>query len=242
MKRIILIIFTLLMISSVSAQNSYIGINLGRSIPEGDMGGNEDLFNDGYAVSGFSIQFDGIYFPGSVFGIGGILGFGSYYTQTDPYFISMSAYINSHPDNPSFEVPDKDQVLSESGFWNCVNILVGPELAVPFLNFQFGIRAMGGTSLIITPKRKFYYEGAMETMFVKTDGADLSFSYMYGTNLAYFLNSGTSIRIAADYFSSKADYNFIAEIETPLGEINEERKERVELNTIQLSIGLSYAF
>lgn len=242
MKRTLLIVLVLFALSTVNGQNSYIGINLGLSMPGTEFAGSQDLFSDGFAVSGFSIEFDGIYFPGSIFGIGGIIGFGSYYTLQDQYYNSARDYLESHPDNPEFELPDRSEVLFESGFWNIINFMAGPELAVPFWNFQFGVRAMGGPSVIITPKRTISYETTLENMLVKTGGTDISLSYMYGASLMYFLSEGTSIRITADYLSSKGSYNFNASIETPLGELYEETDESVNINTLQLSVGLSYAF
>lgn len=242
MKRTLLIIFALFTLASIQGQKSYLGINLGLSLPGTEFAGNEDLFSDGYAVSGFSIEFDGIYFPGSFFGIGGIIGFGSYYTLQDQYYNSARDYLESHPDNPEFVLPDRSEVTFESGFWNIINFMAGPELAVPFLNFQFGVRAMGGPSIIITPKRTLSYESTLEEMMVGTGGTDLSLSYMYGASLMYFLSPGTSIRITADYLSSKSNYDFNAFIETPLGKLDEQSTESVNINTLQLSVGLSYAF
>lgn len=242
MKRTLLILLVLFTLLTVNGQNSYIGINLGLSMPGTELAGSQDLFSDGFAVSGFSIEFDGIYFPGSIFGIGGIMGFGSYYTLQDQYYNKVRDYLESHPENPEFELPDRSEVTFESGFWNIINFMAGPELAVPFWNFQFGVRAMGGPSVIITPKRTMSYETILENMLVETGGTDISLSYMYGASLMYFLNQGTSIRIAADYLSSKSNYNFNASIETPLGELYEDKKESVNINTLQLSVGLSYSF
>jgi len=242
MKRTLLLLFFLIILASAGAQNSYIGINLGISVPGTELAGTDDLFNNGYAVSGFSIEFDGIYFPGSIFGIGGMLGFGSYYTQQDPFFDNAKEYLDSHPDNPGFILPDRNEVVFESGFWNIINFMAGPELAVPFWNFQFGVRAMGGPSIIISPKRSLSYKDAVQNVLLETGGTDLSLSYMYGASLMYFLSPGTSIRIAADYYTGKSDYNFRNSIETPLGEMNEEIKKSVAINTLQLSLGLSYAF
>ncbi len=242
MKRTLLIILALSTLLSVSGQNSYIGINLGLSIPGTEFAGSENLFSDGFAVSGFSIEFDGIYFPGSIIGIGGMMGFGSYYTLQDQYYNNAVDYLESHADNPEFQFPDRSEVLFESGFWNIINLMAGPELAVPFWDFQFGIRAMGGPSFIITPKKTISYESTYENMLVEARGTDISLSYMYGASLMYFLSPGTSIRIAADYLSGKSNYNFNAFIETPLGELDEETTNSVKINTMQLFVGLSYAF
>lgn len=242
MKRIFLLIFTLCFLASINGQTSYIGINLGLSIPGTDFVGSQDLFSDGYAVSGFSIEFDGIYFPGSVLGIGGMMGFGSYYTLQDNYFNGLSTYLESHPDNPGFDIPDRSEVLFESGFWSVFNLLAGPELSVPFWNFQFGVRAMAGPSVVLAPQKTLSYESGQEKLMVETGGTSLSLSYIYGTSLMYFMNPGTSIRIAADYLTGKSSYDFDAFIETPLGVLEENRSESVKINSLQVSVGLSYSF
>lgn len=242
MKRILIILFTLSVMSSINGQNSYLGINLGLSIPGTEFAGSQDLFSDGFAVSGFSIEFDGIYFPGSVFGFGAMMGFGSYYTLQDKYFDRLVSYLDSHSDNPGFDIPDRSEVLFESGFWSIFNLLAGPELSVPIRNFQFGVRAMAGPTVILAPGKIVSYESGLEKMLVETGGTDLSFSYIYGTSLMYFMSPGTSIRVAADYLTGVSDYNFEAFIETPLGVLEENRSERIKIKTLQMSVGLSYAF
>lgn len=242
MKRIFLFFFTLCTLASISGQTSYIGINLGLSFPQTDFASSQDLFSNGYAVSGFSIEFDGIYFPGSVLGFGGMMGFGSYYTLQDKYFDGLSTYLDSHPDNPDLDIPARSEVLFESGFWSVFNLLAGPELAVPFWNFQFGVRAMAGPSVVLAPKKTLSYESGQEKLLVETGGSSLSLSYIYGTSLMYFLNPGTSIRVAADYLIGKSTYDFDAFIETPLGVMEENKSESVKINSLQVSVGLSYSF
>ena len=242
MKKTLLFIVSVLFLLNINAQESYIGINLGMSIPGSDFSGREELFDHGYAVSGFSIEFDGIYFPGSIFGVGGMLGFGSYYTQQDPYFDDIRSYLEAHPDNPGFSFPARNEVNYESGFWNIINIMAGPELAVPFWNFQFGVRAMGGPSIIISPKKNMTYDDALQQLDIESKGANLSLSYIYGASLMYFLSPGTSLRITADYYSGKGKNTIDSFIETPIGTLEEEREASVNINTLQLSLGLSYAF
>ena len=242
MKRIFLLIFTICTLTSINGQTSYIGINLGLSIPGAEFEGSQDLFSDGFAVSGFSVEFDGIYFPGSILGFGGMMGFGSYYTLQDKYFEGLSTYLDANPDNPGFNIPDRSEVLFESGFWSVFNLLAGPEIAVPFWNFQFGIRAMAGPSVVLSPQKTLSYESSQEKLLVETGGSSISLSYIYGTSLMYFLNSGTSIRVAADYLAGRSSYDFDAFIETPLGILEESKRENVRINSLQVSVGLSYSF
>lgn len=242
MKRILFLLASFAILFSVDAQNSYLGINLGMSIPGSDFAGSESLFDHGYAVSGFSIEFDGVYFPGSVFGIGGMMGFGSYYTLQDSYFDNVRNYIESHPDLTNYTFPLRNELNYESGFWNVVNIMAGPELAVPFWNFQLGVRAMGGPSLIISPQKYISYEDAQEMLLIKSRGTRLGLSYVYGGSLMYFLSPGTSLRLVADYYNGKSRSKFEAEIETPLDSLSEETESDIKINSLQLSVGLSYAF
>lgn len=242
MKKIFVIVITLFFVSSLFAQESYIGINLGSSLPQGDFADTTAIFSNGFALSGFSIQFDGVYYSMRVLGFGGLLGFGSLYTDYDLSLNKLKKYIMNHPDLNGIVIPDDTETDYTSGFWNYVNLMAGPELSAPIGRFQIGIRAMGGFSMLFSPKQEFSYVNSFDRVDVVSGNADLSLAYLYGGSLMFKLSRGSSIRLAAEYFRSNVDYDVEIDIESIMGQLNEVREERISIETIQLSVGLSYTF
>lgn len=227
---------------SALAQDSYLSIGLGTAIPKSDFGNNTGMLGSGYALSGFAIELDGTFFPGSVLGVSGMMSFGSFYTDQTVYYNELTDYVYGRSDLPSFVMPAMDQTDFTVGFWNYVNILAGPELSVPLWRFQLGLKVMGGASMLISPKRELNYENTLEVLEVSTKGTDLSLSYLYGGSLMYKLSSGTALRLSADYLTSKASYTFNFMADTPLADINESTKSNLDVQALQLLLGLAYTF
>lgn len=227
---------------SAMAQESYLSIGLGAALPQSDFGTDNTLMKSGYAMSGFAIELEGTYFPGSIVGVSGMMGFGSFYTLQNEYYMNLTDYINERTDLPGFNMPMQDQTDYTIGFWNYVNFLVGPELSVPFWRMQVGLKLMGGASVLISPKREINYVNNLDILKVSTKGSDLSLSYLYGGSLMYKLRTGTALRFSADYLSTKASYTFDFLADTPLADIDESMKNTLNIQSLQLLVGLSYTF
>lgn len=242
MKKIFVVIMALFLVADMFAQDSYIGINLGSSFPQGDFADTTNIFSNGFALTGFSIQFDGVYYPIRVLGFGGALGFGSHYTDYDRSLSALKDYIENHPDLPGIVIPGDNDTDYTSGFWNYVNLLAGPELSVPISRFQIGVRAMGGFSMLFSPKREFSYETSFDKVDVVSGSTNLSLAYLYGGSIMFKISPGSSIRAAAEYFRSNVDYDVEIDVESIVGQLNETWEERINIETIHLSLGLSYSF
>ncbi|HDZ41657.1 MAG TPA: hypothetical protein ENH59_08280 [Bacteroidetes bacterium] len=245
MKRNIVILITILFIFSnyARAQESYIGFSLGTSIPGGDFAAAEHLFNNGYAIPGFTVSFEGYYFPLRFIGIGGVLGFGSLYAESDNYLDDLIEYAYTQPGIPVFGSPPlADDIGFESGFWNYINLMAGPELSVPFGRFRAGIRGLAGLTLAFYPKREFYYSEGSNILEINVNGPSAAFTYSYGASLLYKSRAGTGIKVSADYLSSKASYDFNMEVITSANEYNHTRREDVDLEALSITLGFFYVF
>jgi len=242
MKKIIYILLFVLTSVSVLAQDSYLSIGLGAALPQSDFATDNTLMESGYALSGFAIEIDGTFFPGSVFGISGMMGFGSFYTKQNEFYNNLTSYVYDRDDLQGFAMPTQDMADYSIGFWNYINFLAGPELSVPFWRVQLGLKVMGGASMLISPKREFNYIHNMDNLNVSTKGNDLSLSYLYGGSLMYKLRSGTALRVSADYLTTKASFNFNFAADTPLSDIDESTKNTIDIQSLQLLVGLSYTF
>lgn len=227
---------------AVLAQDSYLSIGLGSAMPQGEFKSTENITGSGYAFSGFAIEIDGTYFPGSIFGISGMLGFGSFYTDQDAYIDNLERSIISGGNLPGFAWPPDEAIDYNAGFWNYINFLAGPELSVSFWRLQLGLKGMGGVSVLISPKREIEYSGSVDNFSASTKGSDLSLSYLYGGSMMYILRSGSALRLSVDYLNTRADYKYSFSAETPQNDYTEGATYTTAIESLQLLIGLTYKF
>lgn len=242
MKKATLIVILLSAVISASSQDGLIGINLGISLPKSDFGSTTSLFSSGHALSGFSIEFDGSYFPVSFAGAGGVLGFGSLITNSDSYLDNLVNYLNMHSELVNMNIPVREQFSSSAGFWNYVNLLGGPEISARVGQIRAGVRAMGGFSLILCPKREIVYDSGTDMIKATSGGNDISLIYMYGANITYLLGSGTALKLSGEYYNTRADFSFDLEADSPLVSYSESLKEATDIQYLVLSLGFSYSF
>ena len=243
MRKLSIILLLFLTTGITYSQKSYLGFNLGSSISKGDFAGTEYLFTDGYALPGFTVQFDGMYYPISFVGVGGIIGFGSLYGDRDNYLQNLIDYSYTESEIPLFgSAPERSEVDFESGFWNYVNLMVGPELSVPFGRFQFGVKGMGGMALSFYPKREMSYNTGIGQLKASVKGPGLSLGYLYGASLIYRGRSGTGIKLTADYTHSTAPYDFELTLDSDFESFSDIREETVNVEHLNLMIGIFYLF
>jgi hypothetical protein len=244
MKKAIIIFVSILFLTiNTRAQESYLGFSLGTSIPRGDFAAAEDLFIDGYAIPGFTVNFEGYYFPLRFLGIGGVLGFGSLYAENENYLDHLLEYAWTQTEIPVFgSQPTPDDVIFESGFWNYVNLMAGPEISVPFGRFQAGIHGLAGLTMALYPKRELYYEDNSNTLETNSKGPSAAFAYSYGASLLYRSRSGTGLKLSADYLSSGASYDFKMDVVSNNNEYSLTRNEDVDLEALSICVGFFYIF
>lgn len=245
MKRIITVFFSCMFICSfqLMAQESYLGFRLGTSIPKGDFAASENLFNNGYAIPGFTVSFEGFYYPLPVVGVGGVLGFGSLFAERDVYLEDLIQYAYSQSTIPVFgSPPSTDEVGFESGFWNYVNLLAGPELSIPFGPFQAGVRGLGGLTMAFYPTRELLYAEGGNSLETMTKGPSVAISYSYGASLLYRSRSGTGLKLNADYMNSSASYDFEMDVVNEIDEYKLTRTENVDMQALSLTLGFFYVF
>ncbi len=228
---------------NIAAQDSYIGFNLGTSIPGGDFASAEDMLADGYAIPGFTIRFEGFYYPFSIVGIGGMVDFGSLYANRDVYLEQLLDYTYNSSDLPLLNNPPGiAEVDFESGFWNYVNLFAGPEISIPFWRFQAGVRALGGLSMVTYPKRELYYPEGPDELEALVKGTRLSLGYTYGGSLLYRSRAGTGIKLSADYLNSSAGYDFELKLITDAETFSDTETGDIDIEALSVTLGFFYVF
>ncbi len=244
MKKLLIISLIYFAVSgyNLTAQSSYLGFSLGASIPKGPFVQSEDLFSNGYAIPGFTICFEGFYYPFSILGFGGTLGFGSLYADQDVYLDHLVEYLNTQSSIPGISITSADEVNFESGFWNYVNLLVGPEISVPLGRFQAGIRGLGGITAAFCPSREMSYIAGSEEVSFVTKGSSVALAYSYGGSILYKSRSGTGIKVSADYFNSNSSYDSEIDVTNVYGEYEMDRTDEIDTRALSLTLGFFYFF
>ena len=240
---ILLVSIFLLCSIKLEAQSSYLGFSLGTSIPRDDFSSTEDLFNSGYAIPGFTVSFEGFYFPLPVIGIGGNLAFGSLYADSDIYLEDLIEYAYTQSVIPvGGSLPMAEDVGLESGFWNYVNLLAGPALSVPLGRFQAGIHGLAGLTMAFYPTREMYYSEGANSLEILAKGTSAALAYSYGASLLYRARSGTGLKLSADCLNSKASYDFDMDVVNNADEYDLTRSEDIDIRTLNVTLGFFYVF
>jgi len=245
MKKTAILLFSFFLVCSIKseAQSSYLGFSIGASIPMNDFSSTENLFNSGYAIPGFTVSFEGFYFPLPVIGIGGTLAFGSLYADSDNYLEDLIEYAYTQSEIPVFGGPPvAEDIGLESGFWNYVNMLAGPELSVPFGRFQAAIHGLAGLTMAFYPTREMYYSEGANSLETLAKGTSAALAYSYGASLLYRARSGTGLKLSADYLNSKSSYDFDMDVVNNSDEFDLNRSEDIDIETLSITLGFFYVF
>jgi len=242
MKRILLITVMIIFVGVLNGQDTYIGVSLGRAVPLNDFASTTTLLSHGYALPGFTIGFDGAWFPVPYAGLGANIGFGSLYTEGESYQDNFITYLDNHPDLINLNIPTVDEFTYKPSYWNFINMMVGPELSLPVGDFRASVWVMGGMSVIFIPNREMFFDDGTDIINSYTKGSDISLIYSYGGSLMYTLRSGTAINLGAAYYNTTADYDMNVKVDSPMATLNEATPATIDIEYFKVSIGLYYSF
>ena len=210
MKKIISL-FTLLFIVSLSfAQDNYVSLSMGSSIPLGTYSMASDSNTTGYALPSFTLSFDGNYYFAPYLGIAATANYGMNGVAEEE--LKDYVLLHIHELYPGFNPPPDAEVNFITTQWTYVNLLVGPVFSVPLASFNFQIRALAGMSFAMPPKRDLFITYANTQLSHHAEGQSLKFGYLLGAGILYQPNSNYGLRIGTDYFSTNSvieiDYRY----------------------------------
>jgi len=238
-------IFTLLLaIASLPAlsQQNFASISFGASLPQGDYATWGDLSSNGYAKSGGAIKFDAGYFPVSYFGIGASFSFGSNYAYRDSLLRDMVTYIEENAAN-IIDIPDDADILYGSGFWNYVNVFIGPHFSIRATQkLYFDFRVLAGISFIKPPDQELRINFDDTNIYTTTSHNSVSFGLLAGGGLRYKLNSNLALKFGVDYYQSKSKFTYNFELFRDVAEDVTPLDSEFLIQTLELTIGLAYSF
>jgi len=238
----ILILFLGLFSLTVSGQQNYASISFGASLPQGGYASTDDLATSGYAKTGGTIKFDGAYFPGSYLGIGGSFSFGSNYAQRDSLLQDMVAYIEENASS-IIEIPDDAEIIYGTGFWNYINLFLGPNFSVRATQkLYFDLRALAGMTILRAPDQDLRINFDDTEIYTHTSGNKLAFGFTAGAGMRIDLKSDLALKLSADYFQSKAKFTYKFDLFQGIAEEVPPLDAEFYVRTVELTVGLAYSF
>lgn len=241
MRRLVLI-FLLFIAIPAAAQQDFVSISFGTSLPVGPYRSTGSLEADGYASTGGVIKFDAGYFPVSYLGFGGTFSFGSNFALRDSILADMLRYIEENSSTlPG--IPGDAEIVYGSSFWNHIDLLAGPHYSIRLSQrLYLDFRILLGPSILRPPSEdlKITFDDHEISSFV--DSNILILGVNGGTGLRIRLNEAISLKLGAEYFRSRARFQYRFSIFRDVPEDIPPLDAELPVNAIEISAGLAYSF
>jgi opacity protein-like surface antigen len=224
------------------AQQNYASISFGASIPQGDYASTGDLATSGYANTGGAIKFDAGYFPVSYFGIGGSFSFGSNYANRDSLIEDVINYIEENASG-GINIPEDAEVLYGSGFWNYINLFVGPQFSIrASQKIYFDFRGLCGLSIIRAPNQELTITYDENVFYTFSSYNNVAFGFTAGGGLRIMLNSNLALKLSADYVQSKAKNTYTFDLFEGVTDEVPPLDAEFKIQAVEITAGLAYSF
>jgi len=223
------------------AQQNFASISFGATIPQGDYASMGDLSSNGYAKTGGAIKFDAGYFPGSYLGIGGSFSFGSNYAIRDSLLRDVISYIE---DNSSgIDIPEDAEALYGSGFWNYINLFLGPHFSIRATqNIYFDLRALGGLSIIRAPNQELTISYDGNSIYTNSNYNNVAFGWTAGGGVRFKFNSNLALKLGADYVQTKARNTYTFDLFSGVVDNVPPLDAEFFIKAVEITAGLAYSF
>jgi len=244
MKKAIEILFILLAVGSlqVMAQQSYASISFGAILPQGNYAATGDLSSNGYARNGGAIKFDAGYFPVSYIGIGGSFSFGSNFVDRDSLIKDIVSYIETNTPG-GIDIPDYAEVIYGSGFWNYINLFIGPQFSIRATQrIYLDFRALGGLSIIRPPDQELTITYAGNNIYVHTSYNNVAFGFTAGGGIRIMLNTNLALKLSGDFVQTKARNTYTFDLFQGVADNVPPVDAEFYIRTVELAAGLAYSF
>jgi len=220
---------------------SFIGISGGVSLPLGNWGKSAEVISingtvtdpNGYANIGGFGALDGAYFFSKLFGVGGLLSYGTY-SLKNVDSLSQGYQQSFDVDTTRTTPTNYTQFNFLPGIY--FNSAIAKKLSVT-------ARALVGVSYATTPKITVSIEdgGVFDPSLVQESASKASFAFDIGAGLSYALKKCLALNLNADYFYSKPDFtiNNTARNNNAGREITQYDQP---LDAVNISLGIAYLF
>lgn len=227
---------------TVYGQQNFASISFGVSNPLGDYSQSGDLASSGYARTGGAIKFDAGYFPTSYLGIGASFSFNNNYGMRDSILKDVVLYLEENASNP-IDIPHDAEIEYGSGFWNNIGLYLGPHFSARLSQrFYADLRILGGASILRPPDQELFIIFDGTEIHNRTSDHKISFGFTTGAAFRFRLNEDLALRLAVDYFQSRARFNYTFQIVEGVAEEIPPLETDFLVRSLDLLVGLAYAF
>lgn len=238
------ILFILLAVGSlqVMAQQNYASISFGAILPQGDYAATGDLSSNGYARNGGAIKFDAGYFPVSYFGIGGSFSFGSNFVNRDSLIKDVISYIETNTPG-GIDIPDYAEIIYGSGFWNYINLFIGPQFSIRATQrIYFDFRVLGGLSIIRPPDQELTITYAGNNIDAHTSYNNVAFGFTAGGGIRIKLNTNLALKLSGDFVQTKTRNTYTFDLFQGVVDNVPPIDAQFYIRAVELAAGLAYSF
>ncbi len=201
MKKLLLAGFITLSVFSVVAQKTQppsrlvISVNGGIASPTGNFSkGDYADEKSGFAKTGYHYNITGVYKLSKNFGIGALVGY-SQFGHKGTVSLAEGYKEDSGTDSTTLYTKGQNSSLS---------ILVGPFYSIPVSNkFSIDLRVLGGYVNTTLSGFQIFYEDYTDNALSQKKSSAGSFGVQAGAGVKYAITDKISVKVNADYFSSK---------------------------------------
>jgi opacity protein-like surface antigen len=226
----------------LTAQQNFASISFGATLPQGNYASTGDLSSNGYARTGGAIKFDAGYFPVSYFGIGGTFAIGTSFVSRDSLINDVIAYIEANTPG-GIDIPEDAEILYGSGFWNYINLFIGPHFSIrASQRLYFDFRALGGLSIIRPPDQELTISYNGDYIYTRTSYNNVAFGLTAGGGIRIKLNSNLALKLSADFVQTKAKNTFTFDLFQSVTDKVPPIDAEFKIRTVEITAGLAYSF
>ncbi len=131
-----------------------------------------------------------------------------------------------------------------SGFWNYINIFLGPHFSVRATQrLYLDVRVLAGLSVLRPPDQELYIPLDDGTeIFSTTSNNKLTFGFTAGGGLRFKLNENLALKLSADFTQSRSKFEYTFDLFRDVAEDIPPIQSDFFVRTLEASVGLAYAF
>lgn len=237
-----IILLLVLASQQLLSQQNFASISFGATIPRGDYAARGDLSSNGYANTGGAIKFDAGYFPVSYFGIGGSFAFGSNYATRDSLLKDVITYIEENTPG-GIDIPEDAEALYGSGFWNYINLFVGPHFSIrASQRLYLDFRGLAGLSIIRAPNQELTITYDGNSIYTNSSYNNAAFGWTAGGGIRFRFNENLALKLSCDYIQTKARNTYTFDLFSGVVDDVPPLDAEFYIKALELTAGLAYSF
>jgi len=141
------------------------------------------------------------------------------------------------------DIPDDAEILYETGFWNYINLFLGPHFSIRATQkLYLDFRALAGLSFLRPPDQELSILFDDTEIFSRISNNKLAMGFTAGTGLRYRLNSNIALKLGVDYNQARSKFNYAFDLFQAVATDIPHVESSFFVRTLELSAGLAYSF